>query len=192
MTSAFSWQNSVSLLSASFCTPRPNLAVTPDISWLRTFAFQSPMIKTDIFFLVLFLGDLVGLLMCVWSRSVVSDSATLWTVAHQAPLSMGFSRQEYWSGVPFLSPGDLSDPGIEPRSPALQADSLPSELLGKPWGNSQPITSRKMGTSVLKPEGNEFLQQSVSLERMLNQPCPPTLSKRTEALTESFWPRDLT
>ena len=130
MTSAFSWQNSVSLLYASFCTPRPNLAVTPDISWLRTFAFQSPMIKTDIFFLVLFLGDLVGLLMCVWSRSVVSDSATLWTVAHQAPLSMGFSRQEYWSGVPFLSPGDLSDPGIEPRSPALQADTLSSEPQG--------------------------------------------------------------
>ena len=45
----------------------------------------------------------------------------LWTKAHQVPLSMGFSRQEYWSGLPFLSPGDLPDPGIEPRSPALQA-----------------------------------------------------------------------
>ena len=53
--------------------------------------------------------------------------ATLWTVAHQAPLSMGFSRQEYWSGLPFPSPGDLPDPGIEPRFPALQADPLPSE-----------------------------------------------------------------
>ena len=52
---------------------------------------------------------------------------TPWTVAHQAPLSMGFSRQEYWSGLPFPSPGDLPDPGIEPRSPALQADSLPTE-----------------------------------------------------------------
>ena len=49
--------------------------------------------------------------------------ATPWTVAHQAPLSMGFSRQEYWSGLPFPSPGDLLDPGIEPRSLALQADS---------------------------------------------------------------------
>ena len=58
--------------------------------------------------------------------------ATLWTVAHQAPLSMGFSRQEYWTGLPFPSPGDLPDPGIEPRSPALQADSLPTELQGKP------------------------------------------------------------
>ena len=53
---------------------------------------------------------------------------TPWTVAHQAPLSMGFSRQEYWSGLPFPSPGDLPNPGIEPRSPALQADYLPTEL----------------------------------------------------------------
>ena len=53
-------------------------------------------------------------------------------VAHQAPLSMGFSRQEYWSGLPFPSPGDLPDLGIEPGSPALQADCLPSEPSGKP------------------------------------------------------------
>ena len=54
--------------------------------------------------------------------------ATLWTVAHQAALSMGFSRQEYWGGLPFPSPGDLPNPETEPRSPALQADSLPAEL----------------------------------------------------------------
>jgi len=57
---------------------------------------------------------------------------TPWTVAHQAPLSMGFSRQEYWSGLPFPSPGDLPDPGIEPRSPTLQAYALTSESPGKP------------------------------------------------------------
>ena len=51
----------------------------------------------------------------------MSNSATPWTVAHQAPPSMEFSRQEYWSGLPFPSPGDLPNPGIEPRSPALQA-----------------------------------------------------------------------
>ena len=56
--------------------------------------------------------------------------ATPWTLAHQAPTSMGFSRQEYWSGLPFPSPGDLPDPGIEPRSPALQADALTSEPPG--------------------------------------------------------------
>ena len=58
--------------------------------------------------------------------------ATPWTVACQAPLFMGFSRQEYWSGLPFLSPGDLPNPGIEPGFPTLQADSLPIELQGKP------------------------------------------------------------
>ena len=58
--------------------------------------------------------------------------ATPQAVACQAPLSMGFSRQEYWSGLPFPSPGDLPDPGIKTRSPALQADSLPTELRGKP------------------------------------------------------------
>ena len=63
----------------------------------------------------------------VKSLSSVQLFVTLWTVAHQAPMSMGFSRQEYWSGLPFPSPGDLPNPGIEPRSPALQADALSSE-----------------------------------------------------------------
>ena len=67
----------------------------------------------------------------VKSLSRVRLFATPWTVAHQAPLSMEFSRQEYWSGLPFPSPGDLRKPGIEPRSPALQADALPSEPPGK-------------------------------------------------------------
>ena len=66
----------------------------------------------------------------VKSLSRVQLIATLWTVAHHpwAPPSMGFSRQEYWSGLPFPSPGALPNPGIEPGSPALQADSLPTEL----------------------------------------------------------------
>ena len=68
----------------------------------------------------------------VKSLSPVRLFATLWTVAYQAPLSMGFSRQECWSGLPFPSPGDLPDPGVKPRSPALQADALPSEPPGKP------------------------------------------------------------
>ena len=75
-------------------------------------------------------------LVCIYivsvSHLVMSDSATPWTVAHQAPLSMGFCRQEYWSELPFPSPGSLPDPGIEPESPALQADSLLSEPPGKP------------------------------------------------------------
>ena len=65
---------------------------------------------------------------CVLSHfSRVQLFVTPWTVAHQAPLSMGFPRQEYWSGLPFSSPGDLPDPGIKPGSPALQANSLLSE-----------------------------------------------------------------
>ena len=59
--------------------------------------------------------------------SPVGLFATPWTVAYQASLFMGFSRQEYWSGVPFPSPGDLPDPGIKPGSPTLQANALPSE-----------------------------------------------------------------
>ena len=71
--------------------------------------------------------------MCVLkSLSCVRLFATPWTVAHQASLSMGFSGQEYWSGYPFSSQGDFPNPGIEPGSPALQADSLPSEPQGKP------------------------------------------------------------
>ena len=61
------------------------------------------------------------------SRSVLSDPVTPSILAHQAPLCVGFFRQEYWSRLPFPSPGDLLDPGIESMSPASQADSLPSE-----------------------------------------------------------------
>ena len=68
----------------------------------------------------------------VKSLSRVRLFATPWTVAYQAPLPMGFSRQEYWSGLPFPSPGDLPDPGIEPGSSAFQADALTSEPPGKP------------------------------------------------------------
>ena len=77
---------------------------------------------------------------CTWlkvkvkvkSLSRVRLFATPWTVARQPPLSMGFSRQEYWSGLPFPFPGDLPNPGIEPGSPALLADALSSEPPGKP------------------------------------------------------------
>ena len=61
----------------------------------------------------------------------MSDSVITWTVVYQASLSMGFFRQEYWSGLPIPSPGDLPDPETEPRSPELQADALLSEPPGK-------------------------------------------------------------
>ena len=75
------------------------------------------------------------LIVKVKSLSRVRLLATPWTVAHQVPLSMGFPRQEYWSGLPFPSPGDFPDPGIEPGSLALQADALTSEPPGKPHFN---------------------------------------------------------
>ena len=82
-----------------------------------------------VFFKFVFFG-IFGL--CILSRllSRVRLFATPWTVAHQAPPPVGFSRQEYWSRLPFPSPGDLADPGIEPRSPALQANALTSEPPG--------------------------------------------------------------
>ena len=76
------------------------------------------------------------------SLSRVRLFATPWTVAYQFPQSMEFSRQEYWSGLPFPSPGDLPNPGIKPRSSTLQADCLPSELPEKPLvriKNARPI-----------------------------------------------------
>ena len=77
----------------------------------------------------------VSLYLNTLKRSEVAQSclfATPWTGAHQAPPSLGCSRQEYWSGLPFPSPEDLPNPGMEPRSPALQADAFPSEPPGKP------------------------------------------------------------
>ena len=75
--------------------------------------------------------------MKVKSLSRVQLFVTPRTVAYQAPPSMGFSRQEYWSELPFLSPVDLPNPGIEPESPALQTDALPSEPPGKCKSNIQ-------------------------------------------------------
>ena len=79
-----------------------------------------------------FLNLLFTPVLCAQSLSRVQLFVTPWTTAHQAPLSMGFSRQEYWRGLPCPPPGDLPHPGIKPRSPALQANSLPSEPPGKP------------------------------------------------------------
>ena len=73
--------------------------------------------------------------------SCVRLFATPWTIAYQAPPSMEFSRQEYWSGWPYPSPGDLPDPGIEPGSPALEANILQSEPPGKSRGMEGVVNS---------------------------------------------------
>ena len=81
----------------------------------------------------------------VKSLSRVRFFATPWTVAYQAPPSMGFSRQEYWSGLPFPSPGDLPNPGIERGSPALQTGALLSEPPGKPQATGMGSLSLLQG-----------------------------------------------
>ena len=85
----------------------------------------------------------------VKSLSLVQLLATPWTVAYKAPLSMGLSKQEYWSGLPFPSPGDLPNPGIKPGSPALQTDALPSEPLHLlfTWGQTMLKVMKIMVTS---------------------------------------------
>ena len=129
MIGTFSWQNSVSLCPVLFCTPRPNLPVTSDISWLPTFAFQSPMMRRTSFLGVSSRTSCRSSWKWKWSCSVVSDSLRPHG-PYQAPPSVGFSRQEYCRGLPFPSPGDLPNPGIEPGSPTLQADALPSDPQG--------------------------------------------------------------
>ena len=78
--------------------------------------------------------------------------ATPWTVAHQAPLSMGFPRQEYWPGLPFPPPGDLPDPGVEPDSPALAGSFFTTELCGKPPKTELPPNSVSDGCSLSPPQ----------------------------------------
>ena len=84
------------------------------------------------------LGSLQG---CVCALSRVQFFATPWTAAQQAPLPMGFARQEYWSGYPFPSPGDLPNPGIKPTSPALAGEFFTTEPPGKPKNNSTYLIS---------------------------------------------------
>ena len=85
---------------------------------------------------------------CDVSHWVVSDYVTPWTVAQQAPLTMGFSRQEWWSGLPFPSPGDLPDPGIKPESPALQAES--TELEEEPPKSKEDLSFLKQTKACLR------------------------------------------
>ena len=92
--------------------------------------------------------------------------ATPWTVAYQAPQSMEFSRQEYWSGLPFPAPGDLPNPGIEPESPALQADALPSEPPGKMLGKTEGKKEKRVAKHVC------VLSRSAAAAAKSLQSCP--------------------
>ena len=93
-----------------------------------------------------------------------------WTIAYQAPPSMGFSRQEYWSGLPFPFPGYFPDPGIEPRSPALQADALPSEPPGRRTPAECPIIQLNSDTVYPKIASDSQVDGSA------HKTAPPTPS----------------
>ena len=97
----------------------------------------------------------------------MSDSATPWSIAHQAPLSMGFSRPEYWSGLPFPSPGDLPNQGTEPISPTLQADAFTSE----PPGNLLQYSWASLVAALVKnpPAMQETWVQSLGWEDPLEK-----------------------
>ena len=130
-----------------------------------------------------------------FSRSVVADSCDPQTVAHQGPLSLRYSRQEYWSGLPFPSPGDLPDAGVEPGSSALQADSLPTEPQGKP---SHHVTSQQQQVAM---KANGVLKLTLNpLFNLLSKPVFPTFpssphpcfwdperSHPTEAFSDTVW-----
>ena len=102
-----------------------------------------------------------------------------WTVAYQAPPSMGFFRQEYWSGLPLPSPGNLPNPGIKPRSPALQEDDLPSEPQGKPLRRQKPLGKAeepeiKLPTFVGSSKKQESSRKT-STSVLLTRPKPLTV-----------------
>ena len=134
----------------------------------------------------------------VWLGCLVADTSaqscptpvTPWTVAQQAPLSIGLSRQEYWSRLLFPSPGDLPEPGIKPGSPALQADSLPTEVSAKPKSSVLCVNlklhlragNRDLGNNSFSERGVHFSLwavqgRSADLPRHLNLcllPCHPS------------------
>ena len=116
------------------------------------------------------------------SLSCVQLFAILWTVAHQAPLSMKFSRQEYWSVLVFPSPEDLSNPGIEPGSPALQADSLPSEPPVEKLFKSNTSLFREIREKAIKIHKNT---QKSSVQRYSH--CSNIYFARTFQKSRSFW-----
>ena len=109
---------------------------------------------------------------------------TLWTVACQTPLSMGFPRQEYWSELPFPSQGDLPDPGIKPRSPVLQADSLPTDLQGKPLTLLKPPNFSLCSSNLPPSSLNMFT--TITLNSLLSRLSRSTSVISSRVLSSTF------
>ena len=115
------------------------------------------------------------------------SNSTPWTVACQAPLSMRFPRQDHWSALPFPSPGDLPDPGINPASPALQVDSLPLSHWGNPLSMPESVFSHPILFSVgsLSLPSNELKETGTLPSPLFFSPRPPGSSKQT--IQSSAW-----
>ena len=126
----------------------------------------------------------------VKSLNRVQLFATLWTIAQQAPPSMGFSRQEYWSGLPFPSPGDLPNPGIEPTSPALQADALTSEPPGKPKNTGVGSLSLLQRIFLTQESNWSLLHCRQILYQLSYQGSLRHLENHTANNPEVFWIED--
>ena len=113
--------------------PRDRIHICIEVGLFTIGPPGKPHTRVCVYFFTLQVITRYCAMCCVLRHSVVSDSLQpFWNVVHQAPVSMGFSRQDYWSGLPCPPPEDFPNPGIGPWSPTLQADSLPSELPGKP------------------------------------------------------------
>ena len=121
--------------------------------------------------------SLLFVCVCVKLLSRVQPFATPWTVAHQPALSMGFSSQKYWSGLPVPSPGDLPDPGMEPRSPTLRADALTSESRGMPGANGDGGNE----------DNNNLLENIACMYCYTHCPQPCSRPPPTHASTGDSW-----
>jgi len=112
---------------------------------------------------------------------------TPWTVVHQAPLSVEFFRQEYWSGLPCPPPGDLPNPGFEPKSPALQVDSLPSEPPGKPKNTG--MGSLSLAPGELPDPGIELGSPEMQVDSLSAKLPGKPISH--SVVSNSLWPHRL-
>ena len=141
--------------------------------WFST--FSSPfilMISTVIFTSTLICTPITELLCCI-TETIFSQNRlfeTPWAVARQAALSKKFSRQEYWSGLPFPSPGNLPDSGIKPRSPAMQAASLQSEAPGKPKSTVLQLKKKKSSLQSSHISHSSLLSQVSELSSWVAMP----------------------
>ena len=192
--------------------PFPLLFCFPIPSFPPIFTSQNDKCSQELLMLLMCVHEASGILgrnwsqhvLCAYSLNCVWLFVTLWTVACQAPLSVGFSRQESWSGLPCPPPGNLPNPGLEPRSPALQADSLPSEwatreadhsMAGVNWNTHNFVPPPNLELKPIPFPPTRGVRRSLSLSSSLwvHHDCPlgPSVAKSTSQagpMSETVFP----